>query len=236
MIFDYIHGSTISSLPDETIEANREYLLRQMAHIQATLTSCTFPTIGTITESSPNEFTITADSETGKGPFATSHDYYTAVADTRYLDYASKLMEYSSLGPTAHNAEEVQAQFLPLPFSSLIRTYPNSSGPFGLANVDLGFHNLLVDENLDVVSMIDCDCIFPAPRATVARLPVYSGMGVRMPGMRTSSAKKDIREMEEERFRIYVNLLGRKRRTWNKIVGRWLRKIWTRMSTQRTCL
>ena len=204
MIFDYIHGSTISSLGDEIVAANQEHLLRQMAHIQVTLASCTFPTIGTITEPSLNEFAITAEYETGKVPFATSHDYYTAVADTRYFDYLSELVEPSL---ATHSIEETQTRFLPLVFSSQIRTYPNSSGPFGLANMDLGFHNLLVNERLDVVGMIDCDYIFPAPKEMVARIPEYSGIEARVPGMAPHSSEPTYREMAEQRFEVYVQLI-----------------------------
>ena len=43
---------------------------------------------------------------------------------------------------------------------------------FGLANRDLGLHNLLVDDDFNIKALIDLDFVLSAPRHVGANLPL----------------------------------------------------------------
>lgn len=72
---------------------------------------------------------------------------------------------------------------VPLILNSLLRKYGEErNGPFRLTNRDFGAHNILVNENYDIVGVIDFDGIMAAPIEAVAQLPLYCGAQTDPPG------------------------------------------------------
>jgi hypothetical protein len=72
---------------------------------------------------------------------------------------------------------------LPLKFPQLMQLYESSStGPYSLANRDLGAHNVLVDEEFNIVGLIDFDGVMAAPDAVVAQFPTFMGIDRAVPG------------------------------------------------------
>ena len=58
-------------------------------------------------------------------------------------------------------------------------------GPFALTNCDIGFHNILLNENLSIIGMIDCNTVKTAPIHVVAQIPGLSDMMIAKPGLAT---------------------------------------------------
>jgi hypothetical protein len=57
-----------------------------------------------------------------------------------------------------------------------------TTGPFRLTNRDFGAHNLLVDDDFDIVVVIDFDGVMAAPLAAVAQYPALSFLDPDPPG------------------------------------------------------
>ncbi|KAL9627620.1 MAG: hypothetical protein Q9164_007547 [Protoblastenia rupestris] len=135
-----------------------------MAGVHAKFASLRTQKIGSIYHS-PNGFKIGPDVETGEGPFGTPKPYYQAVA--RQQDKRCG----------AHSPDEsdrpLDSADVPAIFSMCINSIPDDhvEDDFGLANRDLGPHNLLVDENFKIVGTIDLDFVLSAPLHVVASPP-----------------------------------------------------------------
>ncbi|OJJ60072.1 hypothetical protein ASPSYDRAFT_30886 [Aspergillus sydowii CBS 593.65] len=54
-------------------------------------------------------------------------------------------------------------------------------GPFGLAHSDFGAHNLLVNENFDILAVIDFDGLIAGPLEIQAQFPSLTGLDVEPP-------------------------------------------------------
>jgi hypothetical protein len=157
---DYIHGTVATELREAkecptglfgTPEQDREFR-KQMAVIQVTLSSFKFNIIGSLylDERTP-EFFIGPDIETGTGPWTSSMDYYADLAD-------HALRECVRYAPT--DVKTSCSFAIPILFKHLISMYGKSSsvgGSFGLVNRDFGAHNLLVDENFNIIGVIDLE-------------------------------------------------------------------------------
>jgi hypothetical protein len=78
---------------------------------------------------------------------------------------------------------ESQTFSYPTKFMQLMESAEDrNTGPFGLANRDFGAHNVLVDNEFNIVGFIDFDGVMAAPSAVVAQLPVFMGMLRPVPG------------------------------------------------------
>lgn len=58
----------------------------------------------------------------------------------------------------------------------------STSGPFRLANRDFGAHNLLVNEEFDIVGVIDFEGVMAAPIEVVAQYPTLTELDRGPPG------------------------------------------------------
>lgn len=65
-------------------------------------------------------------------------------------------------------------------FKILISLYGQKSssggGPFGLTNRDFGAHNLLVNNDFEIMGVIDFDIVMAAPTEVVAQYPQFTGL------------------------------------------------------------
>jgi hypothetical protein len=52
------------------------------------------------------------------------------------------------------------------------------TGPFRLFNRDFGAHNILVDNDFNIVGIIDFDGVVASPLEAAAQYPVLSAMGL----------------------------------------------------------
>lgn len=150
--------------------------LRQMASIHVELASLTFDQIGSLRESLDitGHFFIGSEIETGEGPWDTARQYYSAVARHRLQvakhDAEPEVRDSCSLG-------------LPRMFCELMSLLQRSeAGPYGLANRDFGAHNVLVDDEFNIVGLIDFDGVMAAPVELVAQMPLFTGLDRPIPG------------------------------------------------------
>ena len=84
---------------------------------------------------------------------------------------------------------------LPLLFSACINAIHHDymEKDFGLANRDLGLHNLIVDKEFNVVGLIDLDFVISAPLHVVANLPCrwHSELDVRSSNIGVAKRTKE---------------------------------------------
>lgn len=174
-----------------------------MATIHVQLARLTSDQIGSLHQDQ-DTFIVGPEIETGKGPWRTAKDYYSAL-----VHHQSQVAEKDA-------DEEVRnsALFaLPRKFSELItellqQGQAQSSGPYAMANRDFGAHNILVDDNFNIVGLIDFDgCIF-APMEVVAQFPAFMGVERPTPGhVETRPAALERKEEVRHLAPRYVNVV-----------------------------
>jgi hypothetical protein len=211
ILMDYIHGTVATELREAkkytaglfgTPDQDREFR-KQMAVIQVTLSSFKFDKIGSLylDERTP-EFFIGPDIETGKGPWRSSMNYYADIAD-------HALRECVRYAPPDVKSSCSFAN--PILFKHLISLCSHRSsidGPFGLVNRDFGAHNLLVDDNFEIVGVIDLDGVMAAPMEVVAQYPVLTGLDRDPPGhVETRPAAIDRIERTEPKLKEYKDMV-----------------------------
>ena len=184
ILMSYIHGTSAAELSElrdcepevfGTPEQDARFR-RQMASIHVQLGRLTFDQIGSLRENhdSPGHFFIGSEIETGKGPWDTTAQYYSAIALHR-LQVAEHDAE-----PEVRNRESFN---LPHRFCDLITLFQSSRyGPYGLANRDFGAHNVLVDDEFRIVGLIDFDGVIAAPIELVVQMPLFTGLQRSIPG------------------------------------------------------
>jgi hypothetical protein len=208
---DYIHGTVATELREAkkcdaglfgTSDQDRKFR-KQMAGIQVTLSSFKFDQIGSLYwDEQTSDFFIGPEIETGKGPWTSSMDYY--------ADLANHALQVC----VRHAAPNVQTSCsfaIPILFKHLISLYGHSSsmgGPFSLANRDFGAHNLLVNDNFEIVGIIDLDGVMAAPIEVVAQYPVLTGLDREPPGhVETKPAAIDRIRRTEPRLKEYKDMV-----------------------------
>jgi hypothetical protein len=146
----------------------------QMAQIQATVASIRFPKIGSLYHDPvTDEFYIGPELQTGRGPWISSTQYYDDLVD--------HLLKSAS---TSDELKQSQSFMLPSILGHLMRIHQEEeSGPFRLTNRDFGAHNILVNDNFDIVGVIDFDGVLAAPLEAVAQYPILSFLDVDPPGV-----------------------------------------------------
>jgi len=183
MLMEYIHGTTASELrriksckPSTygTSEQDRKFR-EQMAKIQAEVLLCRFQKIGSLYYSKEtSDFYIGPDVEMGKGPWTSSMDYYLDLADHLIKKTAARFGEETKQSPSFA---------LPTLFNFLMSMLSEErTGPFRLINRDFGAHNILVNDDFDIVGVVDFDGVMAAPMEVVSQYPVLSCLEVEPPG------------------------------------------------------
>ncbi|CAG8041892.1 unnamed protein product [Penicillium salamii] len=179
MIMEYIPGTVASELRRQieaplsqfgTPEQDQKFR-RQMAAIQVEMASLQFDKIGSLYEDpKTGDFYVGPDCQTGQGPWESSLEYYRDLAQHKLED-------------TVRNAEEEVMDdpsfSLPILFERLISMYTDEKsirGPFGIAHPDFGAHNLLVNENFEILAVIDFDSVIAAPIEVQAQFPTLTGL------------------------------------------------------------
>ena len=197
MLMEYINGNTAMELSGRkdctplvfgTAEQDAR-LRQQMARIQVDLARCHFDSIGSLRfDEKDNEFFIGAEPVTGLGPWKSSFAYYNDIAEHALKSTVSR-EELSSRHSFA----------LPLVFKDLVARFcSDDTGPFSLANRDLGFHNILVDDDFAIIGVIDLDGIMAAPKEVVGQFPGLSDMDPPAPGIPPANTLVLEREEKEK--------------------------------------
>ena len=197
MLMEYINGTTAMELRERKecapfvfgTEEQDARLRQQMAHIQVDLARCRSDSIGSLQfDEKDNEVFIGPEIVTGLGPWKSSFAYYNDIAE-----HALK----SSASNDQLNSRHSFA--LPLVFKDLVARFcSDETGPFSLTNRDLGFHNLLVDENFAVIGVIDLDGIMAAPKEVVGQFPDSSGLDPPAPEIPPANSLVLKREQKEK--------------------------------------
>jgi len=178
----YINGNTASEL---RVTKNCEVgkfgdskqdlkFRKQMAWIQIELSSLKFDKIGAIYQDG-GSFVIGPEIETGQGPWDTETEYYSAIARHTFQ------LANSEAPPEVKTEKSFE---LPLKFENLMalcKKRPNEH-QFRLTNRDFGAHNLLVDNEFNIIGLIDFDGVMAAPLELVAQFPQLTGLDRPIPG------------------------------------------------------
>src|SRR5438045_8412660 len=107
---------------------------------QAELFSTRFAQIGSIFRSTAGDYEVGAIPAFG-GPFSTAEEYYVAWVDAEVPHIESK---------------PVVNQGFPRRLAKIAPSLSKSNhGPFALCHPDLGSHNILVDDQYNILSIID---------------------------------------------------------------------------------
>ena len=179
ILMDYINGTVATELRNTkesvvgmfgTPDQDRKFR-QQLAGIQVTLSSFTFDQIGSLYQDEhTSDFFIGPEVETGKGPWMSSLDYYADLANhTLQVCVRSAALDVQTSCSFA----------IPALFKHLISIYGHTNsmgGPFSLVNRDFGAHNVLVNDDFDIVGAIDFDGVMAAPIEIVAQYPVLTGL------------------------------------------------------------
>ncbi|KAI1080869.1 hypothetical protein F5B20DRAFT_579688 [Whalleya microplaca] len=185
LIMEYIHGTTaidLAKFKDHgpglygTVEQDQKFR-EQMARVQAEVLSFKFPEIGSLCYSEDtSSFFIGPDIQTGRGPWKSSTEYYRDLTDHLLKNTVSCLNE--------KNRKETPCLTLPMLLNHLMNLYSEErDGPFRLNNSDFGAHNVLVDDDFNIVGVVDFDGVAAAPLEAAAQYPVFTGLDAELPGI-----------------------------------------------------
>ncbi|KAH7319170.1 hypothetical protein BKA65DRAFT_513916 [Rhexocercosporidium sp. MPI-PUGE-AT-0058] len=182
ILMSYINGNAASGLrvekeckvgkfgdPEQDLKFRK-----QMARIQVELSSITFDKIGAIYQDGET-FVVGPEIETGEGPRSVEIEYYAAMASHAFQ------VAKSDAPPEFKTKKSFD---LPLMFEKLMplcKQWPEEH-QFQLANRDFGAHNLLVDNEFNIIGLIDFDRVMTAPLAVVAQFPQLTGLERQIPG------------------------------------------------------
>ena len=164
IIMEYLEGTLArDNLYDATPDQDTHFL-RQMAGIQSHLANLRMPVIGSIIETEGG-FSIGPDVKIGLGPFERESEYYCALA----RHHLARAYNLERLASRTRNGADISFAFL---CALNVMEKRDNQTDFAITNADLGPHNLLVDENFNIVAMIDLDFLHAVPSPCVARLPL----------------------------------------------------------------
>lgn len=147
-----------------------------MAATQAEMASVKFNHIGSIYQDLiTRDFFIGPDCQTGQGPWDSSIEYY-------------QHLSHEKLNDATRNAPfEVTDDYsypVPILFDQLIQLYIDQrsiGGPFEIVHQDLRAHNILVNENFEILAVIDLDGFIAGPVEFQAQFPRFTGLKVEPP-------------------------------------------------------
>lgn len=208
ILMGYIHGTIATELREAkscapqlfgTPDQDRKFR-EQMARIQATVASFRFPQIGGLYHDPVTDaFYIGPELHTGKGPWSSSTAYYD--------DLTAHLLKSTA---AIDDIRQNQAFTLPSVLNHLMRLNDTeTTGPFRLTNRDFGAHNILVDNDFNIVGVLDFDGVMAAPLEVAAQYPTLSFLDVEPPGAVYShpAAIERVR-ITASRLEEYGGLLG----------------------------
>jgi hypothetical protein len=103
------------------------------------------------------------------------------------MDYYTDLADHTLQVCVADAAPDVQTTFsfaISILFKHLISLcgYNNRGCPFSLTNRDFGAHNLLVNDDFEIIGVIDFDGVMAAPIEVVTQYPSLTGLEPEPPG------------------------------------------------------
>ncbi|KAF7189214.1 Altered inheritance of mitochondria protein 9, mitochondrial [Pseudocercospora fuligena] len=198
ILMSYIHGTSAAELSDAKdydLKGDEQFWSR-MAEIQMELASLKFNQIGCIYQHG-DAFSIGPEVVTGRGPWATAEQFWYDLA-THFFEVTKATCDES--------IKSKESFHLPQKFSELMKLYGEpGQKQFRLANRDSGIHNVLVNDDFEIVGLIDLDGVMAAPVEMVARLPRFSGFDRPMPyfeeiekrPMALKFAREDVAEVEK---------------------------------------
>lgn len=146
---------------DPCFDSVKYKVLDQMASILIQLSLIRFPAIGSLTVED-NISSIVIDGNPA-GPFTSAADYY--------LQFVS-CYEKRAEGITEENDRNQMLSICAFYRSTAIPHFVRSLGPFPMINADFGLHNLLINDNGDVVAVIDWANSGTAPWESFAIFPL----------------------------------------------------------------
>ncbi|GIZ49901.1 hypothetical protein CKM354_001291800 [Cercospora kikuchii] len=203
MILSYIHGTSAEELADAKsydLHSNTDFW-KQMAAIQMELASCTFDQIGSIYKID-GHFSIGPEVVSGQGPWDTADAFWHDLTK-HYQDIAHQYCD--------ENIKDSPSFELPKKFTDLIKSYGKPDHRrFHLVNRDFGIHNVLVNDDFEIVGVIDFDGVIAAPIEMVAQFPCVSGIDRPMPFYEEIEKREPaIQRIKRERPRLdrYVGYL-----------------------------
>jgi Phosphotransferase enzyme family len=151
----------------------KQHVISQMAEIKMKLGSIRFPQIGSLRQDELGNYSIGSLCVGGKwtGPFNSATNYYSYFALSAWEDCATK--DYES------EASRQNDHFVPWLARSLAPFISHAGldrGPFPLSHVDLGRHNLLIDDNAVVIGVVDWSNACTLPWESFCNFPVLMGV------------------------------------------------------------
>ena len=183
---DYVHGTTafhLSTKFGNPLSIPARYLnhyYTQLAKITRELASLKFALIGSLTgdpdSATMDEVKIGPIAETGGGPYEIAQDFYTnypaAIASALYSD------------PQALNSGGCETiRRLPGLFRTCVEETDSQEMTYSLANLEMGTHNVLVNNSFDILAVIDWDTVIAAPSAVRHQFPWCIGGDPGVPGI-----------------------------------------------------
>ena len=204
MLLEYLHGTIATDFDLDNDQLGHVH--RQLAAIIIELATHKFNKIGSLILDDSGDFAIGTDIETDKGPFNTALEFYNTISKHRFRSTTEHVF-YDNL-----EAEQCkESLYLPFLFNNLMPIFTDCAddhGPFSLTNPDLGFHNILLDGNLNIVGMIDCDMVLAAPIHVVAQVSHLAKLERPPPGLRTRDERgREGYEKGIEQFVKFVEML-----------------------------
>ena len=186
ILMDYIDGMVASEMREAKNSKiglfgncdQDEKFRRQMASIQVELSSFRFDHIGSLYQDErTSDFFIGPELETGKGLWTSPIEFY--------HDLANHVIQVCAREATSeiHNSSSFA---VPVLFKELIsyvyRARADNDQATCLTNRDFGAHNLLVNDDFDIIGVIDFDGVIAAPIELVAQYPQLTGLDPEPPG------------------------------------------------------
>jgi hypothetical protein len=175
IIMDYVHGTTaleLSTAAGNYMHVPAQYLnhyYTQMAKIMVELASLRFECIGSlignISSDNVGEVKVGPIAETGEGPYQTALEFY-----TNYPKALARALYNDSMATDSGGSEIIRR----LPILSLGAAAESSSSKvstYGLTNLEMGTHNVLVNASFDILAVIDWDSVIAAPHAVLHQFP-----------------------------------------------------------------
>lgn len=206
---DYVHGTTaleLSAAAGNFMHVPAQYVdhyYAQIAQIMVELASLRFERIGSIfcdlSSGDIDKVEIGPIAQIGEGPYETAQKFFTrypaAIAKTLYNDPVasdSGGAEVIRRVPHLCGAREIS--------TSHLKSY-------GLVNLELGTHNVLVNATYDILSVIDWDSVVAAPSAVLHQFPWCVGADPGIPGIGPLMVFGDW-DGRMEMCRKFANVLG----------------------------
>ena len=208
VLLEYIHGTPADHCDLSNDQST--HVLEQLADVIVELAGHKFDKIGALCINGVGDFIIGKDLETGDGPYETAQEYYGAVSKHRFQHYANNYF-WTNL-----DTKRDAAIHLPSLFNQMMDILTDCSadrGPFSLTNTDIGFHNILLDRNLKIIGLIDCDTVKAAPIHVLAQYPDFCDIVIAKPGLATTKpmAKKVLAE-GTVLFNAFVDMVAKAER------------------------